>query len=90
MAQRLDANEFIGHETESILALDDSVGKELVIVSVIAAGDTIPKSFYRVKERECEPVDYEEWYTAVDYYNHIVEKRQNKRKQKEIHSVLRI
>lgn len=74
MAQRLDANEFIGHETESILALDDSVGKELVIVSVIAAGDTIPKSFYRVKERGCEPVDYEEWYTAVDYYNHIVEK----------------
>lgn len=90
MAQRLDANEFIGHETESILALDDSVGKELVIVSVIAAGDTIPKSFYRVKERGCEPVDYEEWYTAVDYYNHIVEKRQTKRKQKEIHSVLRI
>ena len=77
MAQRLEANEFIGHETESILALDDSVGKELVIVSVITAGDTIPKSFYRVKERGCEPVDYEEWYAAVDYYNCIAEKAEH-------------
>lgn len=77
MAQRLEANEFIGHETESILALDDSAGKELVIVSVITAGDTIPKSFYRVKERGCEPVDYEEWYAAVDYYNCIAEKAEH-------------
>lgn len=74
MAQRLKANEFIGHETESILALDDSVGKELVIVSVITAGDVMPKSFYRVKERGNEPVDYGEWYAAVDYYNCIEEK----------------
>lgn len=75
MAQKLKANEFIGHEVESIVALDDSVGKELVIVSVITADDTIPKSFYRVKERGSEPVDYEEWYAAVDYYNCIEETR---------------
>ncbi len=75
MAQRLKADEFIGHEVESILALDDSAGKELVIVSVITEGDTIPKSFYRVKERGSEPVDYEEWYAAVDYYNCIEETR---------------
>lgn len=63
--------EWEGREVEALLATECSAGreKELCIVSVIQQEG--PAAFYRVKEETEDPVDFENWLEAVDYYNSI-------------------
>lgn len=65
--------EWEGHEVEAMLATASSADgeKELCIVSVVRQEG--PAAFYRVKERGEDPVNFENWMEAVDYYNCIGE-----------------
>lgn len=60
-----------GYEVEAMLAASSCLenDKELCIVSVVRQEG--PVAFYRVKERGEEPVNFENWMEAVDYYNTI-------------------